>query len=276
MAGLIERLMRGKPKYPRAARFAGHMYPEGEGELASKVDGCLDAAASGAAEGEAPRALIVPFGDLDYVGRVAGEAWALARAHAASYERVVVCGSAQRIPFSGPAIAGFDAWETPLGTQRTRLKALNALMAMEGVRQMDEAHAQEGSLELQIPFVQRALPKADLVPLLMGDGGAEALAEAFGWAWSEGSLLVVSTELSREEPRDEASAQDARTAEAIMGLDAGAIDRRSASARVPLRALLGLAGDRGARVEECARGTSADVDGRTEQVVGYGAWAFYG
>jgi hypothetical protein len=273
MAGILERLFKGKPKYPRASRFEGHMYSADAGELGAKLDGWLGAGPSG---GEAPSALIVPFGDHEYVGSVAGAAWAQARAHAASYKRVVVCGSAQRIPFRGPAIAGFDAWETPLGALRTDHGALNELMAMEQVRQMDEAHAQEASIELQAPFVQRALPRAELVPLLMGDGGAEELRGPLEWAWAPGTLLVVSTELSREEPLEGARARDARTAEAITGLDGAAIDRRAASARVPLRALLEVARARGARVEERARATSADVDGRAGQVVGYGAWALYG
>ena len=198
MAGIIGRLLRGKPKYPRSPRFAGHMYPEDGDELAAKLDGWLDTATDVTPHDSAPSApsaLIVPFGDLDYVGAIAGAAWARARAHAGAYEQVVVCGSAQRIPFRGPAIAGFDAWETPLGILRTHSKSLNALMAMEEVRQMDAAHAQEASLELQAPFVRRALPRAELVPLLMGDGGADELRGALEWAWSPGTLLVVSTEL---------------------------------------------------------------------------------
>ncbi len=273
MTGFLTRWLEGKPRYTREARFAGHMYPDDEEELARRIDGWLDEVGAAA---EPPLGLIVPFGDLEYAGPVAAAAWGSARAHAARYDRVLLLGSAQRIPFRGPAIAGYDAWRTPLGDLRTDADALNALMKVEGVRQLDEAHAQEASLELVVPFAQRALPKAKLVPMLMGDGGAEELTEALGATWGPGTLAVVVTELSREEPLEDASARDARTSGAVLRMAGEEIDRRSASARVPLRALLEVARGRGARVEECARGTSADADGRTEQVIGYGAFALYG
>jgi len=270
MANFIKKLLGLAPGVFRDAQFAGHFYPSDKTALSALVDAHLDAH-DGA--GARPSALIVPFAELEYLEAYAG-GWSRARsAHRErAYKCVVLITSALRIPFQGVALTGVEAWRTPLGDTWLDHASLERLVMFTDVRQIEEAHTPEPALEIAQLYVQRALPKVPIVPLLMGDGGYGRLIPALEAIWGDDTLVVVATELSRERDPDEADAMDAATMQAILDYDVDAIRRDHASARVPLKALLSVAKQRGLAIEELARGTSATNDADFERyVVGFGA-----
>ncbi|MEM1348519.1 MAG: AmmeMemoRadiSam system protein B [Myxococcota bacterium] len=272
MPNFIKKLLGLAPSVVRAAQFAGHFYPEDKESLIAKLDAHLDAHH---ADGPRPRALIVPFAEVEYLEPYAA-GWARARrAHAEqAYARVVLLTSALRIPFQGVALTAVEAWRTPLGDTWLDHAALERVIALADVRQIEEAHIPEPALEIAQLYVQRALPKTPIVPLLMGDGAYGRLLPALDALWDEHTLVVLATELSRERAQPEADAIDAETIRAALAYDVDAIKRGHASARAPLKALLSLAKQRGLAVEELARGTSAPMDADHERyVVGFGALA---
>ena len=90
-----------------------------------------------------------------------------------------------------------------------------------------------------------------LVPLVVGDAGAEAVAQVLERLWGgEETLIVISSDLSHYLPYERAQAADRATVQRILKLDAGLAPR-----------LLDLR-------------NSGDTAGDRDRVVGYGAIAF--
>ena len=181
----------------RPSALAGAWYP-GEGEpLAALVDGFLDGA-SPLPEGH-PIALIAPHAGLRYSGAVAGHVYAALRGR--TYRRVFVIGPSHRGAFHGLRLPDHDAWETPLGRVPVDRETVALLLTHPLFGRDEETHAQEHSVELQLPFLQRALEgtRWTLVPMLAGrmspDEATEAAARLRG-VLAPGDLLVASSDFT--------------------------------------------------------------------------------
>lgn len=277
MAGFFRRLLRGRPDPLRAAHVAGHLYPGDARALRALVQRQLaDAQARTAPLPQPPRALIVPGGDLEIVGDTLADGWAAARGHLGHITRVVVLGSAQRIPFQNLAISSAAAWDLPGGYLWTDREATAALLEAhpEHTRIIDAAHEPEVVLETQLPHLRGALGEdVAIIPLLAGDGGPEASRLALEHLWDDRTLVVLSTELSHELSADEAATLDATTARHIEALDGAALTRDHATARVPLRALLTIAAARGLRAHTLSLTHTGHRTGWHDRVAGLGAFA---
>ena len=276
------------------ARFAGLLYPQEEEVLERAVDMLLDAASpvDDAPDG-ALKALVVPFAELGMMGPVAAPAYALLREQADHIERVVVVGSAQRIPFRGVALSSVEVWRTPLGDipvdqdMQEHVARTFAPHERIEVRYIDGVHDAETSLEVQLPFLQSAMKGTSyqVVPMLMGDGGVEDLGPVLEALWGEReTLVIIATELATGVDIEAARRLDVEAKEAIVRLDPEAITRDHASARVPLRALLALASRDGLepqsllvrRADEIMTGEDRHVSSREEKLTtGFGAFAFF-
>ena len=77
------------------------------------------------------------------------------------------------------------------------------------------AHVREHSLEMQLPFLKRVLPDAEIVPLVMGHQRREtayALGDAIAAAVKgRRAMLVASTDLSHYQSASTAAKLDARS-----------------------------------------------------------------
>ncbi|MCO6441694.1 MAG: AmmeMemoRadiSam system protein B [Nitrococcus mobilis] len=228
------------------------------------------------AEPHTPKALIVPHAGYVFSGSTAAAAYArIAPAHA-RIERVVLLGPAHRVRFAGIAAHTGDAFSTPLGEVALDSSALGRLADLAYVGFSDEAHAEEHSLEVQVPFLQYLLDDFRLVPLAVGDATAEAVAAVLERLWGGAeTLIVVSTDLSHYHDYETARRMDSRTAENILGKRPEAIGYQDACGRNPLVGLLELARRRGLRIEQLRLCSSGDTAGNRQRVVGYGAFAVY-
>lgn len=280
--GFLSRFLKKTPERVRDAHFAGHLYPEDTNELGARVDHVLKQAAP-QVEPEQLRALIVPFAQFDYIDEVLGACWAQARD--TKIERVVLLGSALRIPFQGVAMSTVHAWRSPLGQTWIDEVWREQLHALDLVRGLDAIHEHEPSLELQLPFVQRVLGEdVTVLPLLMGDGGTKEMRhilEVLGAR--EHTLLVVATELAYGTSHAQGDEEIARITDAILSCDASAIGRGDVTARHPVRALLDIAREKSWRVSHLGTTTSrAQQQARDEQLAvqdqglmtGYAGFAF--
>ena len=259
----------------RRPAVAGTFYVADPRRLAGEVDALLEAAAV-PEESERPAALVVPHAGYAYSGPVAATAYAQLRPHASSYARVVLLGPSHFVPVRGLAFPAATAFATPLGTLEVDLPTCLRLAAEQpSVSVSDAPHAEEHSLEVQLPFLQRLLDGCTLVPAVCGGVGAEEVADVLDSAVeTERDLVVVSTDLSHHLDHDTASRRDRATAEAVLRLDAGAIGSRDACGAVPLRGLLTWARRQGLAASLLDRRTSGDTAGSRRQVVGYGAFRF--
>ncbi len=158
-------------------------------------------------------ALIVPHAGYIYSGKTAALGYKLVQG--SDFETVVILGPTHRVDFRGASIWPEGAFETPLGSAEVDAEAARVLAKATGFRFVPEAHEQEHSVEVQVPFIQRALPKARIVPVVMGrpeeatlKNLAAGLAEL---AKTRRILVVASTDMSHFLPKTDAAAEDAST-----------------------------------------------------------------
>ena len=257
----------------RPAAVAGTFYPGRTGPLRATVDGLLAEAAAHlpVPPPPAPKALIAPHAGYVYSGPVAASAYARLAPVADRIERVVLLGPAHRAPVRTMALSSADAWETPLGTvalDGAGRVALSGLLPVD-----DRAHAPEHSLEVHVPFLQRALRgEWALLPIIVGHPTPDQVADVLDLVWGgDETLIVVSTDLSHYLPYDEAATIDRRTAAAIVARST-AVRPDEACGAYPVTGLLAAADRHHLEVELVDLRCSGDTAGPRDQVVGYGAF----
>ena len=174
--------------------------------------------------------------------------------------------------FQGLALPEADAFETPLGIVDLDLEALAQIPQ---VRRSDAIHRPEHSLEVHLPFLQRVAPKAKLVPLAVGQASpfqVAAVVEAL-WGGPE-TVIVVSSDLSHYLPYRECRARDEETARQILRLDT-ALASECACGAAPAAGFLEAARRKRLHPMLLDLRNSGDTAGGQEEVVGYGAFAFF-
>jgi AmmeMemoRadiSam system protein B len=243
----------------RAPAVAGSFYPADATQLRETVARLL----AGAQDGSPPKALIAPHAGYAYSGAVAASAFR--RVVDAPVLRVVLLGPSHFAPLRGVALPGAAAMRTPLGD-----------VPVEDARLPHDprAHAEEHSLEVELPFLQVALRSFALVPLAVGDAAPDEVAGVIEQLWGGAeTLIVVSSDLSHYHPYKEAQRADAATAKEILAL--GRLTPDDACGAAPVNGLLLAAKRRGLRAELIDLRNSGDTAGDRKRVVGYGAFAFY-
>lgn len=251
--------MRGMIREPAVA---GMFYPADSGELRRMIEGFLAAAEPGAH----PKAIIAPHAGTIYSGPIAASVYK--RINPESISRVVLIGPSHRLALRGLAASSAPAWRTPLGEV--------SVARPNFVPISDAAHAQEHSLEVQVPFLQVVLGDFTLLPLVAGEASAEEVAEVLEKCWGgPETLIVISSDLSHYESYETARAMDSAAAKAIVALNPRGLDYDNACGLVPICGLLHLAKKKKMRAELVDLRNSGDTAGPRDQVVGYGAFAFY-
>ena len=168
-----------------------------------------------------------------------------------------------------------SAFETPLGRVELDTAALAQLADLPQVSVNDAAHAQEHSLEVQLPFLQRALGDVHAAcrwPWAMPAAAEVAQVLERVWGGDE-TLVVISTDLSHYLPYAEARATDRATVERILRLDP-ALDHDQACGATPLAGALLAARAHGLVPRLLDLRNSGDTAGDRSRVVGYCAIAF--
>jgi MEMO1 family protein len=218
--------------------------------------------------------LLVPHAGFRYSGAIAAQAYAQLKPWRERIRRVVLLGPTHRVAVRGLAAPSAQAFETPLGRVAVDSAALAALAALPQVGTSDAAHAQEHSLEVQLPFLQRALGAFTLVPLAVGRASAEEVAEVLERLWGgDETLIVISSDLSHYLPYAQAQAKDRATVDRILRLDP-ALDHEQACGATPLAGALLAARAHGLGARLLDLRNSGDTAGDRSRVVGYCAIAF--
>ena len=252
---------------------AGMFYPGGGEALRREVDAHLERARTG---GPAPKALIAPHAGYRYSGPIAASAYARLKPRSHGIRRVVLLGPTHYHPVQGVAASGADSFETPLGSVPVDGASVERALEMPFVHQFDAAFEREHSLEVQLPFLIRVLPRFTVVPLLVGQASPaeiDTLLEAL-WGGPE-TAIVVSSDLSHYLDYETARRLDAETSEAIVELRPDDVGYEQACGRHAVNGLLHLARRRGLEASALDVRNSGDTAGTRDRVVGYGAYAFF-
>jgi len=257
----------------RPPTAAGQFYPADPDELRAEVNGFL-AAAKTVPDG-IPKAIIAPHAGYPYSGPVAGSAYAWLARGRDRFKRVVLLGPSHFVGFDGLAASSATIFQSPLGSISVDAEALARVRKLPPVTTLDAAHADEHSLEVQLPFLQVALGEFKLVPLVVGDATAEEVAGVLNELWEgDETGIVVSSDLSHYHDHAAAREIDRATARSIESLDWRNIGGSRACGCRPIGGLLWAAKARGLRCRAVDLRNSGDTAGSRDRVVGYGAFVF--
>lgn len=206
---------------PRPAAVAGQFYPGDPAQLARTVDAALAAAIAPSGLKGPVIAVLVPHAGYEFSADVAAQSYKVV---ADAYDTVVVLGTAHHVAVPAAALDTEDPFETPLGPVPLDLKLIKLLLKDPLFQDMPEAHAQEHSIEVQLPFLQRRLkPGFRLVPIIMNVSD-EDVARRVGQVLARAlkgrkALLVLSSDLSHYPPAETAEKVDATTLLALKSMD---------------------------------------------------------
>jgi MEMO1 family protein len=271
----------------RPSPIAGQWYTADPRRLAAQVDQYLDDARLPEIQGKVI-ALMAPHAGHRYSGPVAGFAFAAVRGQK---PEVVAVVSPMHYPYYEPLLTtAHQAYATPLGAiqlDQPGIEALDqALMKALGVGLARVANDPEHSLEIELPFLQRALAEPFmLIPVMVRDQSdkvAQKLGQALATVLKDRkALLVASTDLSHFYTQPVAEKLDAEMLKQVEAFDPVGVNRVEsqgkgfACGRGALASVMWAAQALGAnRAQVVKHATSGDVTGDFSQVVGYGAAIF--
>jgi AmmeMemoRadiSam system protein B/AmmeMemoRadiSam system protein A len=258
----------------RPPAVAGTFYPASAPELSREIDALLADAEPAARGQRAPKAIIAPHAGYIYSGPTAAAVYALLAPARAAITRVVLLGPVHRVPVRGLALPEATILATPLGNVEIDTAAVAALRTLPQITISAAAHAQEHSLEVQLPFLQTMLDNFTVVPLAVGDATAGEVAQVLDTLWGGAeTLIVISSDLSHYLAYRDAQAVDRVTAQAILDLRTD-IAHEQACGGTPVNGLLQAARKRRLVPRLIDLRNSGDTAGDRNRVVGYGAFAF--
>ncbi len=217
------------------------------------------------------RMLISPHAGHQYSGPVAATGFA-SLSDAAFQRPIGLIGPSHFIPVPGMSLPEANVFDTPLGRVVVDDRLRTIVSSVPGVGTHDPSHAREHSLEVQLPFLQVRNPDVTVVPLVTGDD-FDAAASVIDALLDEGSLVVVSSDLSHYLDHQGARRQDARTAGAIVELEPERLAWPDACGLIGIQGALTVARRRGWECQLLDLRNSGDTAGGTHRVVGYGSFA---
>jgi AmmeMemoRadiSam system protein B/AmmeMemoRadiSam system protein A len=179
--------------------FAGSWYPARRPELETLLDELFAASLKRTGPCLLPRplAFVVPHAGLVYSGTVAAAAYR--HLQAAQPERVFLLGFSHRGGAPGAAIPDIGAFQTPLGEVKIDQAAARQLASSGQCVLTPEGRVCDHSVEIQLPLLQRAVPRALVIPLYVGTLDAaqrSAVARALAQQTRPGDVLLASSDLT--------------------------------------------------------------------------------
>jgi len=265
----------------RQPAVAGQFYPGSEGKLRAALSRLIPENASP----KPVRGVISPHAGYVYSGSIAGRLFSCVTIP----DTVLIIGPNHHGTGAAAALYPDGEWLTPLGVTAINSR-LNSLLLQHGpyLKSDSIAHQHEHSLEVQLPFIQYLRPDVtisaicighgDYLPLRdIGKGIAAAISEYGGEV-----LIVASSDMTHYESADSARRKDHQALERVLALDGKGLLEICHSRGitmcgvVPATVMIEAALQLGAlQAEMVAYGTSGDVTGDNQQVVGYAAVTVY-
>lgn len=258
----------------RRPAVAGMFYPARADDLERTVRGFISGSGRSPESGVA--GIVSPHAGYVYSGAMAGAAFATAPDPVSC---VVIVAPPHRYPVSGGSVFDGEGYSTPLGVAPVNREVTGALLG-SGLSFQPQAHAEEHSAEVQIPFVQVRWPDASIAVVLQGSDSpsfTKELAEAIHAAvrGEPRPLVVASSDLSHYHSQSIARQKDSLVISAFLSgepvrLREAAAAGGEACGMGPIGTLMEYARARGCtRFEEIGWTTSAETSGDSSSVVGY-------
>lgn len=269
----------------REPAVAGAFYPDKPEVLLRDVKRYLENAKKEKIDGEVV-ALVSPHAGYMYSGQVAAYAYKLVEGR--TFDSVVVVAPSHRALFKGASLYDRGGYRTPLGVVPIDTTLAKKMMERrKEIQFLPEAHSQEHSLEVQIPFLQAVLKTFNLIPIVMEPYWSWETCQALGSAIAEtvkgkNVLLVASSDLSHFHSYGQAVKLDQIVLNHIERFDPEGLNRDLRGNRCeacgggPIISIMLAAKALGANQGRVLKYlNSGDVTGDRSRVVGYAAGVFY-
>ena len=202
----------------RRAVFAGQFYPAQPDTLRNELKKLFEKACP--KQHDNVIAIISPHAGYVYSGKAAGSAFNQID-KTKKYEHIFVITSSHRVAFEGASIYYIGNYLTPLGTVKVDTELSKTLVdAYSFFTYRHDAHAQEHSLEVQLPFLQYILENDfKIVPIVIGSQSVNTvgkIADALYPYFNSNNLFVISSDFSHYPTQKEALNIDKLTVDAIL------------------------------------------------------------
>lgn len=260
----------------RKPAVAGYFYPSRTDELASLVGSMVNPDL----EKKRAIALISPHAGFVYSGPVAGALFSSVFLP----NRIVLLGPSHRMIDSKFALMEKGSWSTPLGDVPVNSELANLIISHSDLISVDEAaHANEHSIEVQLPFIQYFNKTASIVPISIGYHASFEELEELGSAVAQSVqktgkdvLIVASTDMSHYVSQEEAKRLDFLAIQEIQNLnprglyDVVTLKNISMCGYQPTTVTIVASLDLGATQAELIKyQTSGEITKNYHEVVGY-------
>jgi len=276
----------------RRPAVAGAFYPGNKEVLRKTIKGFLADVERHEVEGKI-LAILVPHAGYVYSGQIAAYSYKQLEGHRVN-SVVLICNS-HAAYFSGIAIDGRDAWQTPLGSVDLDKDLADKLVMIDELVHYDSTvHERDHTLEVQLPFLQTAL-KGDfkIVPMLFGntpDRTYKKLARALAENLGKDDIVIISTDMSHYPDYEDANSIDPGMLEIIKEKNVAKIEEyigRVKSQGIPgvdtlccgidgIKTVVELCNIWGSEIEILKYANSGDVEiGDKSRVVGYASAIIY-
>ncbi|MBN1593228.1 MAG: AmmeMemoRadiSam system protein B [Candidatus Coatesbacteria bacterium] len=230
---------RGEEREIRSPAVSGQWYPSGKKELAEEVDGYLAKVPGLPAVEWRIIGIISPHAGFVYSGPVAAYGYRLLKEKQQKVKTAILIGPSHRYPLSGVSVNNVQDYRTPLGDLFVDKEIAGEIVGYDrSFRYVPEAHAQEHSLESQLPFLQRTLGnEVKIVPVLLND---ISYADKLSWVVSKilkehsDVIVIASTDMSHYRPYNKACGIDEASYETLKALDVDKLEMGLKSKQVEL------------------------------------------
>ena len=264
----------------RPSPIAGRWYEANPKTLAASIDSYLNNALLPELKGEVI-AVIAPHAGHIYSGQVAGYAFATLRE--IQPDLVVILSPYHNYSPHPFLVTAHQAYATPLGEIEVDRSALAELKTELGLPITAITKDQEHSLEIELPFLQRALINEFKLLPIMVRAESPKIAKKFGDALAnvhknKNALIVASTDLSHFHDSRTAAILDHEMLKRFESfypdsiVEAEQTEKGFACGHAAVASMLWAAKSLGAdKVQTLKYATSGDITGDHTSVVGYGA-----
>lgn len=185
---------------------AGQFYPGQHYACVDQINECLDARTLSDPLPETIVAGIVPHAGWTFSGPLAALVLSAIRQQHEKVHTFVIFGAAHGYFGRSPALCNRGVWETPLGEAAIDEELADILLSKGAAISDASAHAQEHSIEVQVPFIQYLFAGAKILPILVPPTEkAIALGKKVGEIIAEDEpkkiICIGSTDLTHYGPR---------------------------------------------------------------------------
>ncbi|MCG6879034.1 MAG: AmmeMemoRadiSam system protein B [Deltaproteobacteria bacterium] len=173
-----------KPGQTKALRYvfnathAGTWYPGDKKGLERLLTKFFDQARPETTAKGRLLALISPHAGYPYSGPTAAFGYKLLKQRGQNVKLVVIIGPSHYESFHGLALPDWDGFRTPLGTVGVATNIVEELEKEPPFKVFDQAFAREHSVEMQVPMLQFALKKFQILPIVAGSLNMEDIQKA--------------------------------------------------------------------------------------------------